>query len=129
MKIYTIFYVADVAATMRFYETAFGFKPKMITPEEDYGELYTGGTIVAFVNYALGASNLPNGFIKSSPDNLPFGMELAFTTENIQADYDRAVAAGATVIQPVQNKPWGQQVAYVRDNNGFVIELCTPMDG
>jgi lactoylglutathione lyase len=23
--------------------------------------------------------------------------------------------------------PWGQTVAYVRDNNGFLVELCTPM--
>ena len=24
-------------------------------------------------------------------------------------------------------KPWGQTVAYLRDNSGFLVEICTPM--
>jgi len=28
-------------------------------------------------------------------------------------------------VQPPVAKPWGQVVSYVRDVNGFLVELCT----
>jgi uncharacterized glyoxalase superfamily protein PhnB len=40
---------------------------------------------------------------------------------------DRAVAAGAALVTPPAQKPWGQTVAHVRDLNGVLIEICTPM--
>jgi hypothetical protein len=30
------------------------------------------------------------------------------------------------VAEPTQ-KPWGQTVAYLRDNQGFLIEICSPL--
>ena len=38
-----------------------------------------------------------------------------------------AERAGATAEAAPETKPWGQTVAYVRDNRGFLVELCTPM--
>lgn len=125
---YTILYVEDVAASLAFYEAAFGFQRKFITPEGDYGELITGQTSIAFANLALAASNLTEGFTKSDPKKAPLGVELAFTTTHIQADFERALEAGAIEAGPLVAKPWGQMVGYVRDINGFLIEICTPMD-
>ena len=45
---YTILYVRDVAATIEFYENAFGFKRKFISPDGEYGELLTGATTLSF---------------------------------------------------------------------------------
>jgi uncharacterized glyoxalase superfamily protein PhnB len=39
----------------------------------------------------------------------------------------RALAAGAANVSDPATKPWGQTVAYVRDQTGFLVELCTPM--
>ena len=50
---YVIVYVADVAASLAFYEAAFGLKRRMLTPEGDYGELDTGATTLAFAAQAL----------------------------------------------------------------------------
>ena len=55
------------------------------------------------------------------------GVEVAFTTGDVAAAYDKALAAGAKSVSKPEQKPWGQTVAYVRDNNGFLVELCTPM--
>ena len=55
---YTIFYVDDVEKTIEFYEKAFGFTRKFITPEGDYGELIAGETTIAFASFELGDSNL-----------------------------------------------------------------------
>lgn len=124
---YTILYVNQVAETIHFYEQAFGFSRKFITPEGDYGELATGETTIAFASLELGRSNFTGGFEHSRNDRKPFGIELAFTTETIEADFKKALLAGATEYAPLTEKPWGQKVGYLRDNNGFLIEICSPM--
>ena len=58
---------------------------------------------------------------------MPFGAELAFVTENIEADFAKALQAGAFEYESVKDKPWGQKVGYLRDVNGFLIEMCTPV--
>lgn len=124
---YTILYVDSVSETIDFYEKAFGFQRKFITPEEDYGELLSGDTTIAFASIELGNSNFNNDFEKISNSEKPKGVEMAFTTENIEADFQKAIEAGATEFVPLSQKPWGQTVGYLRDNNGFLIEICTPM--
>jgi len=124
---YSIIYVDSVPETIAFYEKAFGFVKKFITPENDYGELISGETTISFASIELGNSNFKKGFQKSSLSEKPFGVELAFTTENIEEDFTKAITAGAVEVEPLATKPWGQQVGYVRDNNGFLIEICTPI--
>jgi len=124
---YTILYVNSVTETIRFYENAFGFSQKFITPEKDYGELISGETTIAFASNALGNSNFKSGFERLSPSRKPVGVELAFTTETIESDFQKAIDAGATEFEPLTEKPWGQKVGYLRDNNGFLIEICTPI--
>ena len=124
---YTLLYVENVLETVTFYEKAFGFSRKFITPENDYGELISGETTIAFASIALGNSNFKSGLEISTSAKKPFGVELAFTSENIEIDFQNAINAGATAFEPLTEKPWGQQVGYVRDNNGFLIEICTPM--
>ena len=124
---YTILYVENVTKTVAFYKTAFGFSAKFISPEEDYAELISGETTIAFATVKLGQSNLTQGFKASGNSSKPFGVEIAFTTENIEADFEKALQAGATLYEPLTEKPWGQKVGYVLDNNGFLIEICTPI--
>ncbi|TAE58475.1 MAG: VOC family protein [Bacteroidetes bacterium] len=124
---YTILYVENVTETIEFYEKAFGFSRKFITPEMDYGELLTGETSIAFASMELGNSNFRDGFEKTSPSKKPPGIELAFTTENIETDFQHALDSGATEFEPLTEKPWGQKVGYLRDINGFLIEICTPI--
>ena len=124
---YTILYVESVLETLTFYEKAFGFFKKFITPENDYGELLSGETTIAFASITLGKSNFKNGFDKISKTKKPFGIEMAFTSENIEIDFENAIKYGATEYEPLTEKPWGQKVGYLRDNNGFLIEICTPI--
>ncbi|MEL6635318.1 MAG: VOC family protein [Bacteroidota bacterium] len=124
---YTILYVPDVRASIEFYETAFDFSRIFISPENDYGELESGPTRLAFATHELAHSNFSGGFRASQASEPPLGIELAFTTTELSAAVERAVQAGARVLRPIEEKPWGQRVAYLRDRDGFLIELCTPM--
>jgi lactoylglutathione lyase len=124
---YTILYVDSVAQTIAFYERAFGLMRGMVTPNHDYGELMTGDTKLAFAanHFAQGLTHVP--FETAAPDKAAPPLELGLVTENVEADFDRAVAAGAVVVERPEKKPWGQLVGYVRDNNGFLVEICSPM--
>lgn len=124
---YTILYVQDVSKSIEFYQNAFGFTRKFIAPGNDYGELLTGETTLSFASTSLAKSNLSDGFTESSLTNKPFGIELGFTTANVEETVSAAILAGATLLENPKTKPWGQVVAYVRDLDGFLIEICTPI--
>jgi len=126
---YTIFYVSDVAATLNFYTEAFAIQQSFVTPENDYGELDTGATTLAFASTELATSNLEaaGGFTALSPDGPPVGASITLITDDVGAAVDSAEAAGARrYVEPI-DKPWGQTVAYVIDPNGILVELATPV--
>jgi lactoylglutathione lyase len=125
---YTILYVQDVKKSIEFYEKAFGFSTKFIAPDNSYGELTTGGTTLSFASTKLANANLKEGFVESHLTNRPFGIEIGFTTKDVEATVKSSVKAGATIVAEPKTKPWGQVVAYVRDYDGFLIEICTPMN-
>lgn len=124
---YTILYVEDVEKSVTFYEQAFGFTRKFISPDNQYSELNTGNTTLSFASLKLAASNLPDGFSKSNLTDKPFAIEIGFATNNVEQTVQQAVKHGATLVAEPKTKPWGQVVAYVRDIDGFLVEICTPM--
>jgi predicted enzyme related to lactoylglutathione lyase len=124
---YTIIYVADVLSSIAFFETAFGFSKKFVDDSGDYGELDTGETTLSFAAHSLGESNLPNGYVAADSSEKPFGIEIAFITDEIESAHQKAVAAGAIEIAAPKAKPWGQIVSYIRCPDGTLVELCTPI--
>ncbi len=124
---HTIFYVKDVSKTIHFYGAAFGIKPKFIHESNAYAELMTEGVALAFVSEDLAMTNLPEGYERNSIGRLPQACEIAFTTDDPEKWYRKALEAGAIELTPPQLKPWGQVVAYVRDPNGILIEIAGEM--
>jgi lactoylglutathione lyase len=125
---YTILYVSDVKRTAEFYSKTFDFEVRFIAPGDEYAELNSGTTTLSFAALPLAKSNLKDGFQESSLKDRPFGLEIGFTTVDVPALVEKALANGATLLEEPKEKPWGQMVAYVRDLDGFLIEICTPMD-
>jgi uncharacterized glyoxalase superfamily protein PhnB len=121
---YTILYVDNVEETINFYIKAFGFTQKLITPEKDYAELETGGTTLAFADYSIAEYN-GIAITKSDTSTLPPAFEITFVTDDIDSSFKQAIEAGAIVVKEPASKPWGQIVGYIRDINGFLVELCT----
>lgn len=126
---YVILYVQDVAASLAFYEQAFGLARRFFHDDHGkaYGELETGATRLAFVSLALARDNLQPAPTAASRATPPQAAEIAFVTPEVKAAYDQAVAAGALALTPPAAKPWGQIVAYVRDPDGHLVELCSPL--
>jgi lactoylglutathione lyase len=121
---YTILYVEDVEKTTAFYAEAFGFTQKFITPDKDYAELETGITTLAFASYTVAEYNGVS-IEKTDKDKNTPAFELTFVSDNIGHTFAQALKSGAILVKEPAQKPWGQKVGYVRDINGFLVEICT----
>jgi uncharacterized glyoxalase superfamily protein PhnB len=124
---YTIIYVSSVEEALEFYREAFGFETKFIHESKSYGELETGETTLAFASHDMGDMNLGGKYSKANINDMPFGIELAFVTEDVQAAFEKAIASGAVPLNEPEEKPWGQIVGYVRAVDGSIVELCSPI--
>jgi lactoylglutathione lyase len=124
---YIIIYVTDVEATVAFYEKAFELPLNFLHESKQYADLKTGATKLAFVAESFIEENVMP-FAKNSLVNKPAGFEIGLVVANVQEAYEKALKGGAVAVQAPQEKPWGQTIAYVRDMNGVLVELCTKMD-
>jgi lactoylglutathione lyase len=124
---YTILYVRDVSSSLDFYERAFGQRRRFLHESGQYGELDTGSTALAFAALELAASNLPDQFRPAPAGASAPAYEVCFVSEDVGSAYERAVREGAEPVTAPQTKPWGQDVAYVRDPDGTLVEIASPV--
>lgn len=119
-----ILYTPDLEKKVAFYEQAFGFEVASRAPGGAYVQ-FNGAVPLAFVTETFVKTMLPD-VRASRPNEAPAAVELMLVFADVKAAHERAVKAGAvSVVAPV-TKPWGQVVAYVRDVDGALVELCTP---
>lgn len=124
---HTIIYVENVPETVAFYENAFGLERRFVHESNLYAEMKTGSTILSFASYEAAEMNglaiLPN-----KPTEPAAGWEICFITADIFAAFEKAVAKGCRAVCRPQEKPWGQSTCFVRDLNGCLVEIATPME-
>ena len=123
---YVILYVPDIAKAASFYEAAFGLTSQFVAPSGQFAAMDTGDTVLGFASESFVAGNVTD-FARQRPGGNPQAVEIAFIADDVAAAVERAAGAGATIVKRPEVKPWGQTVAYVRDLNGALVELCTKM--
>src|SRR5271170_8429693 len=105
--------VSDIAVAERFYSDVLGMPGKRVSPGRHYFDC--GGTILAcFDPKADGDStaSTPN------PDHVYFAVS------DLEAAYDRAVAAGCQWIEEkIKSRAWGERSFYAKDPFGNPICL------
>lgn len=124
---YLILYVDDVPGTLGAWETAFGLERSFLHEDEMYAELSTGSTTISLAETGFGRDHFEDPDVRAMFDRAPSRYEVGFVTEDVPAAFQKAVEHGMTaVVQPLE-KPWGQVVGWVRDANGILIEIASPM--
>ena len=116
--------VRNGAKAVEFYQSAFG-ADVLFRLDGD------GGAVVA--QLAVGGA----GFwvADESPEHLNFSPEslgggsvrMVMVVEDPDAVFDRAIAAGATVVSPVSDQPYGWRVGRVVDPFGHHWEIGKPL--
>jgi uncharacterized glyoxalase superfamily protein PhnB len=124
---YLIAYVSEVGTTTEFYDRSFGLAVRFAHESGQYTELETGSTVLAFAEDGFAASNNGIEHRRSSLDHGPPGVSITLIVDDVDQAWHRAIDAGAIPISEPTIKPWGQTVGHVRDNNGLLVELATPV--
>ena len=117
-------FVDDVVGTMAFYKSAFNAEEKFFDPDFGFGMLQIEGAEIGIASHAAGERMMPGNYPFSNAKATQ-GIELAFSSEDVDADYRVAVEAGASPLAPPYDTPWGQRVAYVESVEGTIIGICS----
>ena len=118
--------VRNAADAMDFYKRAFGAEERFRMPNPDgkigHAELKIGDSMLMLADEQAGAFG-------KSPQTLG-GTPFCFVmyVENVDAAFQRAVAAGATVIRPLQDKFYGDRTGIVADPYGHQWCLTTHVE-
>jgi predicted N-acetyltransferase YhbS/predicted enzyme related to lactoylglutathione lyase len=107
--------VADVTRTVSFYVDVLGFKQRWL-----WGSPPTFGCI--------GIDNV-EVFLCQQPElatKVEGHMHSFFADVDIDALYAQHVAAGAPIVDPIENKPWGIREYTVRDPSGYHLRFGGP---
>ena len=89
-----------------FYERVLGLDVDDTVPSRLY--FHCGDVIVALIDWTVEG----RGPFHPTPDNL------YVATGELDAVYERAVAAGARVLSPIETRPWSERSFYCLDPDG-----------
>lgn len=121
-----VLYVEDIDRALEFYTGILGFKERV--RQGPYAELETGTTTLClverrYVHETYGHQVPPPGQGASE-----VGV-LVEERPHVDELYQRALKGGATSVAEPKDEPWGQRVSYVRDPDGHLLEICSPVAG
>lgn len=120
---YVILWCEDIEGAIRFYTDTLGFAQK--ARHGDYVELETGPTTLALVARSFVRDQLHLELPPGGHEASEIG--IVVDRSEVTAAFARAVSAGGTAVQQPHEQPWGQVVSYVRDPDGHLIEICSPV--
>jgi uncharacterized glyoxalase superfamily protein PhnB len=120
---FVILYTRDVVSKMAFYERAFGLQKKRLAEHEVYGEM-SGDVPIQFVQEDFARAYVPE-FAPNRSDRPPAAIEIGFLLDDVPAAFRRAIDAGCTSVAPPEKRPWGPTIAFVRDDESVLVELCS----
>ncbi|CAN5581637.1 hypothetical protein BH10PLA1_BH10PLA1_13040 [soil metagenome] len=110
-----IFAVRDVPETIAFYRDVLGFES---------GWLW--GTPVGFGGARWGKAHVMFCLQPERAAKVEGHMHF-FHCDDIESLHNRHVAAGAKIVSPIDNKPWGVREYTVRDPNGYHLRFSGPL--
>lgn len=108
-----------------FYRQAFGGEEQMRLAGPDgklvHASMLINGTMVMLMDEFPEMGGLSPTSLGGSP------VTLHLTVPDVDAAFERAVSAGATVVMPVADQFWGDRYGCVQDPFGHLWSLATPL--
>jgi uncharacterized glyoxalase superfamily protein PhnB len=116
MSIYATFRYDDARAAITYLTGTLGFVEQHVSTADD-------GTI-AHAELSFGDGVIMLGTRSGTPDTFDTGRAVVYlaldSAEAVDAHHDRAVAAGAEVVQELVDQPYGSREYAVRDPEGNI---------
>lgn len=115
--------VKDAEAAIAFYNKAFGFKTRFIAPGPDgkpmHAELGHMDSVVMLGPECPQSSSRSPATLGGTP------VTLYTYVENVDALFEQATAAGATVIEAPKDQFWGDRICLLVDPEGHAWMFAT----
>lgn len=118
--------IKGAGQAIEFYKRAFGAKEHVHMPGPDgksvgHAEIAIGDSIVMLADEFPGCNQSPQT-LKGTPVNL------VIYVEKVDEVFQRAIDAGATVKQPLENKFWGDRAGSITDPFGHQWTIMTRLE-
>ena len=110
-----VFAVVDVKQTVDFYVNVLGFHQHWLWEDPPTFGCIGLGQVEVFLCQQPELAGKVEGHMHS------------FYVDDLQALHDQHAAAGAPIISPLANKPWGIREYTVRDPNGYHLRFTGPL--
>lgn len=114
--------VADPTASADFLKRHYGFTEDMSADGFVSLSRPDAGFNVIFLR-----TGLPT-FKPESAKGRADGLLLAFVVDDVDAEYERIKAEGATIATPVETEAWGERYFQTADPNGVIVQLVQWVD-
>jgi lactoylglutathione lyase len=117
------FFAVDVPSAIAFYRAAFGLVPSVLDFGRTYAEFDFGGTMLCLVARDLCGTAGVLGRACRTPSGNDGADAISFVSDDLAADWSRALAAGATALAaPGEGR--AATLGLLRDPCGVLIELA-----
>ena len=116
-------FVKDMGKMIRFYRDVLGFE---IKEDENTSNVYLIKDDTLFLFYGREDFEKMTSKKYQYVKGLNGHYEIALyvdTFEEVDKEFEKAVAAGAEAVLAPENEPWGQRTCYIADPEGNLIEI------
>jgi catechol 2,3-dioxygenase-like lactoylglutathione lyase family enzyme len=114
--------VSDLPRAVEFYQRAFGWPVRVQVPVYVELEMPGGQRLGLYHHEGFGRNTGRPAAL--APAGRTTGTELYFYAPDVPAALARLEAAGATVLSPLQLRPWSDEAAYFADPDGNVVVIA-----
>ena len=121
--------VHDAAAAIEFDKRAFGAVEEIRAPSPDGKSIWHASLLFGDRKLFLSDDFLEGEDVKSAAPKKLGGTStmIFYYVPDADATFNRAVAAGAEVVMPLENMFWGDRYGKVRDPFGHEWGIATPL--
>lgn len=109
--------VAEPAASAQFVRRHFGYTSLMSIDGVESVEAPDGGPSIVYLR-----TGLPT-FKPAAQAGAATGLLVAFTVDDIDAQYERLRTEGVPIVTAIETEPWGERYFQTADPNGIVYQL------
>ncbi len=118
--------VSSTEEAIKFYEAAFGASCRFIL-KDDSGKVMNAQIVIGESVLMLN-DEFPDWGVLAPVPGAPMPFSIHIASKSIDADFQRAVDAGATVVTPLDNMFWGDRFGQLMDPFGYKWSMGQPVE-
>jgi catechol 2,3-dioxygenase-like lactoylglutathione lyase family enzyme len=118
--------VADVDRSVAFYRDLLGFAVEAVYDDPPYATLSRAGARLSLAEQGHAAEDRPGVAMAAPPDPSRADVVLVLEVADALAVHAELQGGGVEFLAPPYSPPWGGHRFFLRDPDGFLVEIEQP---